>query len=189
MKFPRLPFYGLIHTLQKFWSDPQSAWIDEETYQTPSSQVKKEVLYPMLLLCFVAVAVGKYIDNAKIVASIIWGVVECGILLASYHMCTYICKRERTLRKQIIDDETCNKFILYPFTIVIGVTIAHSILTSWFFLYMLLLFVVYEVWVASATFVQVDNKTRDSFFLTNSLAIIFVPVILENVIKKILVNL
>lgn len=183
------PFSSMFSKLRLFWGDPHRAWTSNELITQTSQEAKNEVLYPMLVLCFFAVAFGTYIDKQEIVASLIWGLVKVGILFASYYVCTIICKKERAIRNQIIDDETCNKFILYPFTIVIGVTMAHSLLTSWFFLYLLLLFVVYEVWIASTTFFRINDKTRDSFFLVNSLSIIIVPIILESVIKKILVNL
>lgn len=143
----------------------------------------------MIIICVICTTLGKYITEQRIEAAIIWGIVEGCLMLASYHICVYICKKERNTRQEHIDDDTCNKIVLFPFTIVLGVNTVHSLLTSWFFLYLLLGVVFYEVWIAANSYLKINNQTKDSFFFTNSIAIIITPAIMESITHKILVNL
>ncbi|MCQ2349433.1 MAG: hypothetical protein MJZ98_03005 [Paludibacteraceae bacterium] len=189
MKFPRIfKFRQVYNVLYRFWGNPKVAWQQVAETRDEEDDSLNSVLYTMMFVCGVVAMLSKLVEQQNIVNAILWGLVEFGILLVSYNICLYVCRKERTYQNQNISNALCNKIVLYPFTIVMGVNMAHNLLPGGFFIYFLLGYVLYEVWIASESLFE-PHESRDWFLGINAGAIIVVPLFMEMIMKKMLVNI
>lgn len=180
----------LFTTVWQFWHTPEQAWHEATTTTIGTRHFYHHYVLPSIGLCVLAAFTGCMIRGANGITAAVSAFINGGMLMAALWLAKLVC---RTCLKRSYNitptAEECNKIVGYPFSIMFALNISHSLFPTWFFVIILAFYVVYELWFAAEVFFQLEENNRGRFLLFNSLAIIFLPILLDRVSTWLLPNI
>lgn len=166
-------------------------WSKISEEKKPISVIRKEYIYPWIILCVVLVFLFNtiYASEKSIETGILSVIVTSLSMIGGYFISNILCLLYlKKYKPELASKNECETIVAYSYTIIVLIEILIAVIPSLFFLRILSMFVGYVVWEGCRAVWLLKEDERGSIVLIFSIIIIFIPIIINRVIHMMLPN-
>ncbi|NDV47837.1 hypothetical protein D0T49_12345 [Paludibacter sp. 221] len=166
-------------------------WDEIASEKAPAGRVRKEYVYPWIIFAIILSFVfpALYASQRPLEGGLVSAIITAITLFGGYFASVFVSFAYlKKSKPDLASRNDCETVIAYSYTIIILIEIITTIVPSLFFLRILSIFVAYVIWESCRAVWMLKEEDRGSVVLVFSIAVIFIPVIINRLIHWMLPN-
>lgn len=169
----------------------KQTWENIKTENKGAKDIRKFYVFPWIIICILVSFFAALIsaDIHPFEKAFVDLIITSLALFGGYFLTNKICFRYFSKEYPNTSSDTVETVIAYSFTTIFLLQLVISIFSSLFFLQIFSIHVAYLVWEGSGIVFKIEEEKKGNIVLVFTLAIIFIPIVIDRVIHWMLPNI